>query len=248
MIDGGLAGDLGFLPDFGAVAIAVLVDGHVAAHAVALVAIGIVAVAVLVDVHPGTVVQDLLGGAVVFVAVLGDRRVVVDACLHLFDVGLVVVTELEGLGPGTVLAVLIDEREVAVAFLLLQRLAAAHADGLAGMGGVERTGLLLVDDAAGFVQLFGVSGVETAGLILIDGAGGVVLNGSRIVPFTHLLLVGSTGRGQVLFHVGDVGGTVLELVGHAVIGHRLGTDNDQVGGGERAEFKHGETSKVVQCF
>src|SRR5690242_5412581 len=116
------------------------------------------------------------------------------------------------------------------------------------MSDVVRAGLLLVDGAAVFVQLFGVTGVVTAVLVLIDGAGGVVLNGSRVVPFTHLLLVGSTGRGQVLFHIGDVGGAVLELLGHTVFGHRLGTDHDQDGGGKGGESEHDGTSKCCSAL
>ena len=157
----------------------------------------------------------------------------------MFDVGFVAVAELEGFAFAAVLRVLVDEREVAGALLLLQGLVAgAETERLAGVGGVEGTGLLLGDGAVVFEKLLGVTGVVIADRVLGDHAGGVVLHGGGVVALAQLRLGGRAERGLGLFHVRDVGGTGLVLVGQAVVGHGLGTDHDQQGGGEGRQFEH----------
>ncbi|MNI65655.1 hypothetical protein D3C73_1211710 [compost metagenome] len=116
------------------------------------------------------------------------------------------------------------------------------------MGGVEGAGLLLGDLAVVLEQLLGVAGVVVADLVLLDGAGGRVLHGGGVVALAQLLLGRGAERGLGLLDVGNVGSTVLVLVGLAVVGHGLGTDHDQDGGGKGRQFEHDETSRMMQCF
>ena len=58
----------------------------------------------------------------------------------------------------------------------------------------------------------------------------------------ELLLGCGAERGLGLLHIGDVGITELSLGRDTVVGHGLGTDNDQDGGGEGRQFEHDETS------
>ena len=106
------------------------------------------------------------------------------------------------------------------------------------MGGVEGAGLLLGDGGVVFVKLFGVAGVVVADGVLGDHAAGLVLHGGGVVALAQLGLGGGAERCLSLFHIRDVGGTGLALVGQAVVGHGLGTDHDQEGGGEGRQFEH----------
>ncbi|MCY1410129.1 hypothetical protein D9M71_254940 [compost metagenome] len=224
-----MAARLSVLPDFSGVAGAVLGNGDGATLTLALVAIGPVAFTGLIDADLAVVMVDVFGGAVVVGTGLDTQGVVGSAADQLFDEGAVIVTVLHRSAGAAGLGVLVDEREVATAFLGLLGFVFG-AQGLAGMGVVQRPGRLLFDLAAELEQLLGVTGVVFTGGALLDIAVATFLLGGVVVAQANLVLGGDTERGSGLFDLCDVFGTRLVLGRQAFIGNRLACKAQYDGG------------------